>query len=106
MKKVNLSCLFVLFVFFAEAQIDSVNNSQIIEDVSYLSSDRLEGREVGTKGERLAASYIRKRFQSIGIEPKGASGYFQSFSTSIKNNPHSNVSTKKIKGINYDCRTN
>jgi len=100
MKKVNLSCLFVLFVFFAGAQIDSVNNSQIIEDVSYLSSDRLEGREVGTKGERLAASYIRKRFQSIGIEPKGASGYFQSFSTSIKNNPHSNVSTKKIKGIN------
>ena len=49
-------------------------------DVQYLASDLLEGREAGTKGERLAAEYIRQKFSTIGLMPYGDSAtYLQKF---------------------------
>ncbi len=61
---------------------------QIRLDVSILASDSLEGREVGTNGEALAAAYIVSRFEKLGIAPKGADGYFQSFFVKDSQNPH------------------
>lgn len=58
-------------------------------DVTYLADDKLEGREIGTKGEQLAAEYIAKRFKELGLEPKGTDGYFQTFSRKQQQNPHS-----------------
>ena len=43
-------------------------------DVVYLSSDLLEGRETGKEGETMAAQYIARRFQDLGLAPKGAGG--------------------------------
>lgn len=71
-------------------------------DISYLASDELEGREIGTKGEQLAAEYISGRFQEMGIKPY-FSGYFQPFSKKIKTNPHANepaADDPEIKGKN------
>jgi hypothetical protein len=47
--------------------------------ISYLASDKLEGRRAGTSGEKLASEYINQKFQEIGLQPKGGDGFFQSF---------------------------
>ena len=47
--------------------------------ISYLASDKLEGRRAGTNGEKLASEYINQKFQEIGLQPKGGDGFFQSF---------------------------
>lgn len=53
---------------------------QIAIDVQYLASDELMGRETGTEGIELAATYLKERFEELGIQPyKG--DYFQPFST-------------------------
>lgn len=57
-------------------------------DVVYLASDYLEGRETGTEGEALAANYIATRMKEMGLEPKGANGWFQSFDFRFNTNPH------------------
>lgn len=62
---------------------------QLKADVSYLADDKLEGREVGTKGEQLAAEYIAQRYKELGLEPKGTDGYFQTFSRKMEQDPHS-----------------
>ncbi len=84
----------------------SVQDSQIYKDVSFLADDKLEGRSTGSKGEKAAADYIAKRFQEIGLTPKGTNGYFQDFTFTPKTHPHGRVnftdsiSKKTITGRN------
>ena len=58
--------------------------STIEQDIAVLASDSLEGRATGTEGERKAAAYVASRFESLGLEPKGANGFFQEYTF----NPH------------------
>lgn len=58
------------------------------EDVTFLASDDLEGRETGTKGEKKAATYIIDRFKKIGLKPGGTNGYYQEFKVNPSMNPH------------------
>lgn len=47
----------------------------------FLSSDLLEGRGPGTRGDALATSYIASQFETMGLEPAGDNGtYFQKVS--------------------------
>ena len=47
-------------------------------DVKYLASDKLEGRGVGTAGEKLATSYIADQLKQAGATPAGKNGsWFQ-----------------------------
>ncbi|HEX5229241.1 MAG TPA: hypothetical protein VFW44_16110, partial [Bryobacteraceae bacterium] len=45
--------------------------------VQYLADDKLEGREVGTKGYEAAADYVAKQFQSAGLTPGAGTSYSQ-----------------------------
>ena len=63
----------------------------IKEDVTFLSSDALEGRQTGTDGEEKAAKYISNRLKNLGLEPKGTDGFYQTFSFKPKTNPHQKV---------------
>lgn len=58
------------------------------EDVTFLASDDLEGRETGTNGEKKAATYIIERFKKIGLKPAGTNGYYQEFKVTPAMNPH------------------
>ncbi len=49
---------------------------RIKADISYLSSDALEGRETGSPGYALAAEYVIGQFEEIGIAPKGEEGKY------------------------------
>ncbi|MBK9195114.1 MAG: M28 family peptidase [Flavobacteriales bacterium] len=72
----------VLSASFANAQWmgDEDARTQMRYDVQYLASDELEGREAGTKGEKLAADYIMGKFQNAGLVPYGDSvSYLQKF---------------------------
>ncbi len=69
------------------------------KDMEYLASDKLEGREFGSKGEIEAAKYLVKRFKKLGLEPKGTDGYYQVFSVKPKYNPHAKVQADTSKAL-------
>ena len=45
-------------------------------DVSYLASDRLEGRGPGTRGEELTTEYLANEFHKCGLKPLGQRGTY------------------------------
>ncbi|BAO55462.1 M28 family peptidase [Nonlabens marinus] len=51
--------------------LPSSNPTQIAIDVQYLASDELKGRETGSEGIELAATYLAERFEQMGIQPYG-----------------------------------
>jgi Zn-dependent M28 family amino/carboxypeptidase len=60
------------------AQDLHISGDKIREHVKYLASDQLEGRGVGTRGEKLATEYIASQLQAEGVQPGGDNGtYFQ-----------------------------
>ena len=73
-----------------------------VSDVTYLAHDSLEGREVGTQGEVIAAAYIAERMKKIGLIPKGDhSSYFQVFTRKMKAHPHDTLMlSDEIEGRN------
>ncbi len=49
-------------------------------EIAFLSDDKLEGRETGSAGEKLAADYLVAKFNEIGLIPKGENAsYLQKF---------------------------
>ncbi|PQJ77230.1 M28 family peptidase [Polaribacter glomeratus] len=84
--------LFLIFLSLFISCKESINQeTRIKEDVTFLASDALEGRQTGTKGEKEAASYIVKRFTELGLAPKGTVDYLQPFTFKPKTNPHDEV---------------
>jgi hypothetical protein len=59
------------------AQVDP---NDLRADVSFLSSDALEGRATPSRGLDIAAEYIAAQFRRAGLEPAGDDGYFQTAS--------------------------
>jgi hypothetical protein len=49
-----------------------------MDDIRFLSEDRLEGRMTGSPGADTAAAYLARRFEQVGLQP-AAGGWFQSF---------------------------
>ena len=77
MKKSNLMMLFWLFsICLSFAQV--TNKEVLHAHVSYLASEELEGRGLGTEGKYLAKNYIRNQFEAAGLIPMGED-YLQDF---------------------------
>lgn len=77
------------------------------EDVVYLASDDLQGRETGTSYELQAADYIAKRMKESGLGPKGNAGtYFQTFSFKPSSDPHQEAAFTDEKGDGFLTGTN
>ncbi|BAO75519.1 probable aminopeptidase [Winogradskyella sp. PG-2] len=87
----KLLFLMLLVGFLSCKNEPKVAENRIKEDVTFLADDKLEGRQTGTQGEVLAAGYISKRFEAIGLQPKGTEEFLQSFSFKPKTDPHSEV---------------
>lgn len=74
----------ILVPHFASAQRLRKSDKAIInnlrDEISFLASDKLEGRRTGTPGEKLAYEYLSAQFKSIGLIPKGDNNsYTQAF---------------------------
>lgn len=62
-------------------------------DIVYLASDELEGRLAGSESEKVAAQYIKERFEKIGLTESGEKQTFYHdfvFNTPIKEAPKGN----------------
>ena len=60
------------------ASAQEFSGDRIRADISFLADDLLEGREAGERGYDLAALYVAKRFQTLGLKPGGENGsYYQ-----------------------------
>lgn len=76
MKKTNL--LFILLAASLACAPAPTPAERMLEDLTYLASDEMEGRGVGTEGLARAADYLVERFEDIGLEtPDGT--YRQDF---------------------------
>lgn len=62
----------------AMAAANVLDSASLINDLAYLSSEALGGRETGTPGNALARVYITKRFDSLQLQPP-AGGRLQAF---------------------------
>lgn len=77
MKKYLLSLGLVTGLSFtANAQI-SVKHLK--ENIHYLASDKMQGRQTGSRQLKKAGKFIIKKFKKIGLTPLGTEGYRQPF---------------------------
>jgi len=89
MKNIFLT-LFLLAIL--SCKTEKPKNVSLKDDVAFLASDSLLGRETGTAQELMVANYLRERMRNIGLRPMGnATTYFQTFSFKPKTDPHSEV---------------
>ncbi|MBC9931523.1 M28 family peptidase [Chitinophaga qingshengii] len=81
MKKITWLLPLVCTTLFVDAQkkSDRKTLSNLQTHVTYLCSDKLEGRQTGAPGEQLAAAYLSSQLEQIGISPKGDNGFLQTF---------------------------
>jgi hypothetical protein len=78
MKRQLLS--FLLIAFITPACVSqSIEVGKIKDHIKTLASDEYEGRGSGSKGEKKANDYIEKQFKKLKLQPKGESGFDQSF---------------------------
>ncbi len=95
MKKILLYILLFLFQFSGIAQNnDEALKANLKKHISTLASDAYEGRETGTKGEKMAYQYITDAFKKAGLEPKGETGFLQPFTFTRSTKPGLNNSIK------------
>src|ERR687892_934527 len=55
-----------------------VEPPRLLDDIKFLTEDRLQGRATGSAGADSAATYLARRFSEVGLQP-AAGGWFQSF---------------------------
>ena len=83
--------ILLLTTFMLQSCVSKVHqkvNAQNIRDiVEFLASDELKGRETATKGELLAAQFIKSKFIKASIQP-----YFETYFDTFE--------SKGFKGIN------
>ena len=97
--KLYLCLLVCSFGQLLSAQQTADRLHQMRVDLVYLASDYLEGRLIGTRGEELAAEYIARRFEELGLSPKGDEGScYQSFPFKEMTNPHASSGGEGMEG--------
>lgn len=66
-----------LLVVFCSPAVVAQRTAAVGTDISYLASDRLEGRGTGYPGADLAAEFLASRFAELGLQPvDGLDGWF------------------------------
>jgi hypothetical protein len=58
----------------APQTVDPAAAQRVRADVEFLASDLLEGRDTGSRGYEIGASYVASQFRAIGLRPGGANG--------------------------------
>ena len=69
--------------------MDRISADSLRGNLSFLSSDLLEGRATPSRGLDIAAEYIAAQFRRAGLEALGDNGYFQT--GSVNGQPARNV---------------
>ena len=70
-----ISIILILFYFaldisaLAEDPLSSITKAELRDQIFYLASDELEGRDTGSEGFTMAALYAVTQFKQSGLEP-------------------------------------
>jgi len=89
---INKIILPLFFMLFIACKTENKKAITFRDDVTFLASDSLEGRETGTENELKAAEYLMNRMKSIGLTPKGdTNSFYQKFTFKPKKDPHGEV---------------
>ncbi|WP_264536622.1 M20/M25/M40 family metallo-hydrolase [Flavobacterium sp. N1736] len=78
--------ILLIFTVFANIVVNAQNDisaKTFYKHDKYLSSDKMQGRFPGTKGNNEAAAYIEKHFKKYGLK-KFSDSYYQSFNLFVK----------------------
>ncbi len=95
MKSLSVCLLFSALACSAAAQNNTTQNLK--NTIYYLASDKLEGRNTGSPGEKLASDYIILQYRQIGILPKGDSGkYIQTFHFPFGKSLHEDILQNRL----------
>jgi len=78
----SLKCL-LIGVFFCCTFVNAQMSKTFYKHDKFLSSDKLEGRFPGTKGNNIAAAYIQKYFKKYDLK-KFNNSYYQPFKVFVK----------------------
>jgi hypothetical protein len=70
-------CVLALGVGAATRRPELISAARIHGHMSFLAHDLLEGREAGTRGFDVAATYVAAQFEGMGLEPLASGSYFQ-----------------------------
>ena len=57
----------------------TITADDLRKHLTVLASDEYEGRETGKKGQKMAAKYIARHFEALGLEAPVEGSYFQTF---------------------------
>lgn len=84
MKKLFFLTAFI-FTFGAHAQVNEsaktygalITTSDLKDNLSIIASDAMEGRETGTRGQKMAAAFIAAHFQELGLTAPVNGSYYQ-----------------------------
>ena len=52
--------------------------------VSFLADDKLQGRDTGSPGHKVAAEYVADQFSKLGMKPAGTDGFIQPVDFRVK----------------------
>lgn len=81
-----LTCIYLINTLAIEAMAQNLSrcerkaSKRVFNHVSYLASDRLEGRGTGSAGEQLSAEYIANEFKKNKLKPYGDhQSFYQNF---------------------------
>ncbi|NNJ89275.1 MAG: M28 family peptidase [Eudoraea sp.] len=86
----------IFLALFISCKQEPTKTYTLQDDVAFLASDSLMGRETGTENELMAADYLVKRLKGIGLTPAGNAGtYYQTFTFKPKKDPHQEVQYTK-----------
>ncbi len=107
MKKLQLLFGFLLTCCTVAAQDESLKYSGIINEASLrthltvIAGAEMEGRETGTAGERRAAAYIEKFFDSAGIKKTQPHNSYRQFFPLVKDSATKMVLRQNKKDLAY-----
>jgi len=73
-----------------QAALDGIQPSSLRDDLKFIASDELEGRDSPSHGLDLAADYIAAQFRRAGLEPGAGDSYFQNASMLVEEPNYSN----------------
>lgn len=62
-----------------ERALASVSPENIAADLHFIASDELQGRDTPSRGQRIAARFLRARLQRLGWQPGAENGYFYEY---------------------------
>jgi hypothetical protein len=72
-----------------------IDNEQLIADVRTLAHDSMEGRRPGTPGGERARTYLRARFEELGVVPVGHDGFEHPFDFTPRGGD------SQLRGVNF-----